>query len=406
MEVRQIKEHRIAHVIATALMLCWCSVTLRAQIAPELEKERELFLADLSTLLLGRNQPVPLDNQSFRGIVLAPPGTAISPLITAFDAQSADFQSVAQITDAISAVDKPLLVQSGIGSGSDRTISDIWETILQNSMPKPPRSPEELVTNVDVGRWLFRQPDAVDLVRGVRFDREPSDYLLRFREFESTFQLLTATEQRDDGAWRLHPRLAGFTRLQEAKAAILADWVKYGYKIEVERADYSFRQAALVEPWAAWSNAKANFDSERVLINPQRSVSRTFLFPPPFTWMTLSTWLNGSARSIQGRQIATFQIARVRINRLWFPLESLLDGSIQIDSNASAKVGLISDGTTPTLLNYPRGRLSVIPEEILIVRQIRFPVESDKTNNPLGVFAYPDTINLVGYIVRVLPKLP
>jgi hypothetical protein len=74
---------------------------------------------------------------------------------------------------------------------------------------------------------------------------------------------------------------------------------------------------------------------------------------------------------------------------------------------------VLSDGQSPNVMSYPRGTLAVIPDELLLVRRIRFhttgpgleqPTQADQ-NHPLGLYSYPDDINLLGYIVRALPRI-
>ena len=86
-------------------------------------------------------------------------------------------------------------------------------------------------------------------------------------------------------------------------------------------------------------------------------------------------------------------------------LDGLLSGRL-IFREGEGMDGLVSSGSIPTEDALPEGKMSAFVEELLLVRDIRLMSGLDQSDHPLSKFAYPDAINLVGYVVRVLPKLP
>jgi len=307
----------------------------------------------------------------------------------------------------INLYDRVMVVQDGVAHFGTRSVSDVWENVLNRTMPTT-TIPTELTEKDEVAKWLFRTTDKIDKARGIRFEREPSLYMLRYREYELLYQMLTVAATKDDGAWRLHPRLSQFTTIKEARNTIADDWVKFGYKVEVEAAQQAFKKRANAESWMVWTDAKARFEADKVAIDPNRSLQRTLLYPPPETWLTMSSWVRLITRTADGKGTIRCQFARIRIIRPWLSIDDLIDGKLRIDPSLPENRNfLLSDGTAPTLTKVPKGELSVYVEELIIVRDIKYEnVNPEKTAHPLALFAYPESTNLLGYVVRILPKSP
>jgi hypothetical protein len=393
------------------LPLCLVAVAWPAFAQPPTISSRESFVRELTSALLGTNgEPLKLDgNEGWRGVVLAPPGTALSPTVTAFDVYGYDSVSVAKVLEAISQFDSVLAVHDGIGYPGPLSVANAWERVLEQARPVASQRELELEQS-PVGTWLFRSPDKVDELRGVTYIREPSVYMLNYREYQNAFRMLVASEQRQDGTWRFNPKLMPYSSIQEAKEAVSRDWSLYGYQSEIEQALAAFAEATHAAAWREWSEAKEAFTENRIELTPYRWASVTLLFPPPSEWLNMSSWRQGVATlPIPSRRVR-FQFARVRILRPWFLVEKLLTGRLQLRESQT----VLSDGTSPTSLKYPSGELAVFPEELVLVRGIHF-VQGDENNeqpappttqHTLGGFYYADAINLLGYVVRVLPKLP
>jgi hypothetical protein len=387
-----------------------------AQPLPE-PSDRERLILELNKALLGTNDGRALylgKSEGWRGVVIAPPGTPLSAFETPFDALGHDTVSVNKLLEAASNYDRVLLVNSGIANLGAQSVAEVWEVILNNSRPSPIgggiNSPIEV---------LFKQPDEVDRARGVLYLKEPSPQVIRYTEYEMLYRMLSLSDSRGDGTWRLHPRLSSYSTIEEAKNAVLNDWLQYGYKDEVEsaRADYEERNGS--KEWRTWTRADSMYLNNRLAIDEFSSVPQTLLYPPPSEWFGMASWFSGvSSTLIKGQEIRIrFQIARVRIERPWLDLEALLSGGLHVQGHLARA---ISDGKTPDKGAYPAGVLSVFPEELLLVRNIvftrgdglaearidnpnaneRFPLITD---HPLGLFSYKEQINLLGYVVRALP---
>lgn len=365
--------------------------------------ESVVFLRQLANLILGSDSPVPLeDSRGWYGVVLAAPATALSPLVTSFDAQSRSQQNIGQLLSSISLFDYNLRVIDGVARFGERRIADVWLDIISRSRPAA-LTADNTSNRSDYVRWLFRQADAVDRARGVRFEREPSLYYERYSEYEAIYNLLTNAESKDDGAWRMHPKLTGYSSISEAKKAIVADWLKYGYKTEIEGADASFRADEGRAGWEEWTDTNARFSTERFYISQQQWIPHTYLFPPPNEWFNLATWINCVATAFDGKAVIHFQLARIQIKRPWMDVGVLIDGKLHLDAGGDL---VVSTGLAPSLTTYPDGRMSVFAEELLIVRQIKVEGQQISLEGHPLAFAYPEAVNLAGYMVRVLPKLP
>jgi hypothetical protein len=371
------------------------------------DPDRESLIRQLSNLLLGSEQPLQIDdNRGWRGVLLAPPGTPVTPIITAFDGLSGGTQSVVQLLDSIQLFDKALTVEDGLAAAGERSIGTVWEDLVERCMPTSERFLRTARSETDESKWLFKKTDRIDDARGIKFEREPSRYLNRYREFESMYQVLANAEVTGDGAWRMHPKLETFPSVRDAKDTILRDWVRYGFKTEIEAADLTFRKSEGQKQWSDWTNVRQRFQSERLYIDAKQWVPRTYLFPPASEWMSMSSWSSLKVVTTGGK-LVKFQLARIRIHRPWLALDDLLDGKLVVNSvNAKKDNYTLSSGDVPTLTKYPRGRMAVFADELLLVRQLRFEDAEAAQVHPLGRFTYPDAINLAGYVVRVLPRLP
>jgi hypothetical protein len=273
-------------------------------------------------------------------------------------------------------------------------------------MPKTP--PPTEVLDAKVAKWLYRVSDRVDQARGVQFIGEPSAAFQIYREYELLYKLLLNAKGGDNttldnqDSWRLHPRLAQFRHVDDALRSIEEDWIRFGYRREVSEAIAEFEKAAGSRAWIEWTRAKTRLETELTLVGRNTEVYRTVLSPPPAEWLRMGSWIKLTAHSAGNREIR-FQIARVQIVRPWFQVEQLLDGRIKVSD--PRVVGELFKGGKPTLTDYPGGRLSVYPTELLIVRQIRVSPGAEDALHPLTLFAKTDELQLLGYIVRYIERV-
>jgi hypothetical protein len=369
--------------------------------------ERGEFLLELTRALLSSESPKAERDGGWTGVVLSPPGQALSPVLASFDAVGSDRVNVAQALADAALFDRSLVVSDGVGNSSPFYLADSWKTVLDNSMPRKAFPRDGL--GVESQKWLFRLPDRVERARGIDFVGEPSVFFLRYREYELLYQLLANAKTSSSGildgadSWRRHPRLSKFANLENAMRSIAEDWVRFGHRAEIDKAKAELDDLVGSKEWVEWLRVKAKFDTESIDVGRTGKVYRTLLSPPPSEWLRMGSWVALSVQTLK-KETIRFQMARVRIDRPWLDMESLVSGGIKIaDDDQRSR---ISSGRVPTLTSYPPGRLSVYAVELVIVKNIQVSAGAVGSLHPLALFASPDQIQLLGYIVRVTPKLP
>ncbi len=156
----------------------------------------------------------------------------------------------------INLYDKVINVTKGVAYSTDARMSDIWAQILLASRPdfnSPARKPK---SNADY--WLFKQADNVDVARKIKFSREPSEFQLRYSEYQQLMYELKAAQISGTEAWRFHPQLASYASLpvNVALLRLADDWIKYGYKIEIDSALSKLDSEWNTSEWMDWMAAE------------------------------------------------------------------------------------------------------------------------------------------------------
>ena len=87
-------------------------------------------------------------------------------------------------------------------------------------------------------------------------------------------------------------------------------------------------------------------------------------------------------------------------------LGALLSGRIKPRRTEDSALP-VSDGAPANENAVPNGTLGAFIEELVLVREITKTggQNSVPDGHPLGNFAYPDAINILGYVVRTLPSI-
>ncbi len=365
---------------------------------------RKQFATELSGKLLGsRDLFGPADaNRGWMGVVLAPPGTSIAALSEAFNGYSGEL--IRSLTNS-TAFDQPIEVRQGFGFFTPRPISTIWSDFLKRAMP---------INNVDqnkalelqASKWLFR-PVRTKNGKGFYYSSTPSCYMTSYQNYEHLYSILVSGRGGD--LWRLEPRLKRYLTYSDAEQGVMKDWVKRGYKSQIEVATAQLDAARTSPDWSNWAAAKAAFDNNQIPVDQDTRVSQTFLFPPPAAWSEVGSWLRLES-AIPGLSPIRYQVARIKVVRPWMRIEAALDGSVRVNPQLAANSGYeLSNGTVPTFEQMPLGLMPVYIDELILVRNIHnlgSPSEIQLSSHPLASFAYPDAINLVGFVVRVLPAIP
>jgi hypothetical protein len=344
-----------------------------------------------------------LDEGGWRAVVLSTPGSPLSPTISAFDPQGFDTTSLSQLYENMTLFDKTLSVHNGLAIANERALPEVWADLLDRTLPKD-LSAEERRQAEAAASILFKRADDVDQVRHIEYLTEPSAEFRKYREFELIYKLIKKSQLQEDGSWRLHPRLSEYTSLDEAEESVLNDWLCFGRKQRIETAIADYRLRTQVERWETWTRARKRFDANRIQLDGSRWVARTFLYPPPASWISLSSWFHVK-QSVRDGIMVEFEMARVKVIRPWLSLADVLEKKLRLNSSVGSNASFeLSTGETPSFDKFPSGRLAVFAEEMLLVRNIRWsPADKIVQDHPFGMYTYPDSINLAAFIVRGWP---
>ncbi|UCI23971.1 hypothetical protein [Mesorhizobium sp. B2-8-5] len=332
----------------------------------------------------------------WRGIALAPAGASIEPLVQAYSGQPGDVFDLVVNNEVFG---RTISIENGVVFFKGTTIADAWRRILDASAPYQALLKDRTLP-VPVMQWLFRP---VTRQAKIIYTREPSRYVLRYREYEKKH--LALMRSRNDGIWKLLPGFSQYATFSDAESAISEEWIKSGYKAEVESAYSVFLQKGNPAEWNSWFIANERFKNNMEVIHINQSSPLTYLLPPPASWSTVSSWVRMVLKvpSLSGE--FRFQLARVKILRPWFDVDALLDHRIGLNVGP-ADVVVSTD--IPEEAGYAgNGILPGFVEELLLVRDIHFVGDQEQvpTDHPLAKYAYPDSINLLGYVVYTMPQI-
>ncbi len=117
----------------------------------------------------------------------------------------------------------------------------------------------------------------------------------------------------------------------------------------------------------------------------------------------MGSWMRATVRT-EDNQAISFEVTRVTVVRDWFLIDELVEKRLALSTSSNEADMIISDGAVPSLTDYPNGVLSVFPLELVLIRNISYNSSVAKTDHPLALFAHPERIQILGYIVRALPK--
>jgi hypothetical protein len=241
------------------------------------------------------------------------------------------------------------------------------------------------------------------------FSREPSRYLLRYEEYRSKVQRLLELEAND--AWKYVSPFSKYSTFRQAAEAQLHDWETSGYKREVESAQLEFGHNAQPFFYRIWSEANEKF---RFFSEPYGGGLRTYetlILPSPSSWPGLVDWKNIKYRPAGLGGEFRFQAAVVSVRRPWLDLDFLFEVNGLGRGSENARVQL-SDGSPPKFDASLSGRFTGLIGQIVLVRGVDWidqnslaPIADRPIDTVLGKFAYPQSINVLGYVVHILPKI-
>ena len=356
------------------------------------EMSRTLFGVDKGFVDIG-------SNQGQRGFLLPQIGSTIAPIVEAYSGTQG--QLTQALADTI-VFDKPITAASGIAVPSDAKLPDVWREILDESRPGFTISRDRAL-DAQTMRWLFKRNKSRNPKQ--LYSREISPYYIRYKEFQARYSLLLAAREAE--VWRSLPGFSKYKTFETAQKELLSNWFKSGYKAEIESAMWRFSSAVPFLEWEKWAAANAQFEANVIPYSEHIRLPVTRLFPPPASWSTVSIWYRGVSKAADVASEYRFQFARVQIVRPWMDLDALLSGRLKIGKSA-IDAQVVSDGAAADENKVPQGVLGAFIEEIVLVRDITKSggQNSVPDGHPLGNFAYPDAINVIGYVVRTLPAIP
>lgn len=357
--------------------------------------ERRPFLEQISQHLFGANEPEMAIDGGRKGwavLMLAPPGTSLVALSEGYNGITAD---LSRAWSNLAVLDRPVDFRNGYAVLGPRGIDVIWAGVLSEIMP-PVIAPKLRMTRSAAGRWLYACNKRPPL--------RPSKYMQAYRRYENLVRVMISG--RDSDLWRLHPDLKNYTSYGQALSASSQRWIRYGYKDQIESAIKVLETDQNTAAWRKWSTMRNAFDVNRIQVDVARSIPQTILLPQPGTWAESTIWSRASV-SATGGQRYNFHIGRVKVIRPWLDLDTLLGSSELFDTASSQTHTTLSDGASPTASSFPTGALPAVVDELILVKQVRVDAGGASTTvHPLSAFAYPESVNLLGYVVRTLPKIP
>lgn len=395
--------------IVSALLFC----SARSSLGDGASQEIVMFLQEMNRQILTEPEPQPIKKGTTgTAFYLAPAGTPVSELVTTKDRLGTSTLALAQTLSVQLDVDKVLLVNNGVAFPSQYSLPQAWQIVLSATVPPlylkstQDGTIESAAVSDDVRKVLYKTTDKIDRALGVLRLNEKSDVYQKYSGYRDMFDLLALSEGAGTDWWRIHPALKTFSSLNDAKSNILKEWTYFGYKSEVESAEASLAQEPHFARTAAWSKANDAFTTHTITTSTGDLLYDTYLFPPADSWFSMPIWTNAHVQTTDPATSIDYQFAIVRILRPWFDFDALVQGKLQFNTG-SLNVGELCDGSAPTGLKAPTGTLSVFAEQLVLVRSIRVVgPKPSVTEHPLLRFAYPDAINLLGFIVRIMPMLP
>jgi hypothetical protein len=357
------------------------------------------FQEELSTFIIG--SPVPIDQNGtglYIGVVLSPPGASWALASADFESRTGAFSASVLAKE----YNFPVSILGGVvafnrtgGYGLEST----WERLLSDSIPETVVDNQERAS-IDV---LYRPVDRVDEARELTA-REPSSKYLRYKEYESAYELLVAGESRGDkGAWQLHPRFQGYRNLESAIKGIEEEWKLFGHRDEIEMALTLNRQTEIASGQAAWKTADTLFRRHTLSLRGVRS-GLTYFFPPEPMWPSMGGWTDvGFNFGVMGSRVKC-QISRVEIRRPWLSLALVSSSNTKFRLRSGSDLGIVSDGGDFARNEFPNGIMANIVTELILVRNVG-EIETDTSLHPLARYAgrAAQEINLLGFVITSLP---
>lgn len=367
---------------------------------------RTSFLSTLSKAVLGTTEPrLEANGRVARFILLAEPGITLPQVVGVNEEAKTTLDYVVDKRAVISAYDSVLSARAGVAVVDDgRDLYQVWRDVLTGCKPTGRLIQRKTRARIAAETVLYRQADYIDKIRKISYLDEPTDQYKKYLEYRDLYSILEA-QTNADFAWRLMQTFDRFKTLKDAKAGILAEWIRFGFKEQMENALQTIHDDPDSIRWHDWASALAAWEAHATPVTISESFGRTYLYPQPELWASMAAWRFLRAPEDGPLKGFSFQWARVKIYRPWMRFDDLVSGKIDYHSADPP----LSTGTLEYPHSFPRGTLPMIASELILVRNIRIPASASVGSDafdPLTQFAFPDAVNLLGYIVDALLPRP
>ncbi|MEO1527428.1 MAG: hypothetical protein AAFX06_18515 [Planctomycetota bacterium] len=352
-----------------------CIFMLACWVQPQ-QGEPQVFttlIRDVNSTLLGSELPVKTELGSI--------GFALATGIPSLEDHATETPSCHSYSLG-SGLDRPLIVENGHAAfnGFEESLASHWKEVVLAARSESPKS---------IGSaWLDRPARRTEIAAGVELNAMPSHYLVKFSNFEKRIELLQRCRANGNELWRLIPSLKGYLTFDEALRSERENWELFGWRSEIQG------------EFEAISQARYLHRPTRLLRESIDGDLTTYYSPLPETWSNMANWIPVQTR-IGGRQVE-FEISRVRVIRPWFNVSLLYDGRVFLDESLLDRPDVpLSRGEETTLLTFPTGKIGTYIEEIILLRR-----SSRGGAVPPELYSHSNVVNVLGFVVRGLPKLP
>lgn len=345
------------------------------------------------------------NDQGWHSFAVSPFGSSTESLVEAY---SQIDQSLAYSVARNATIDATVTIDQGVVSFSGKSLPSAWADIIDATRPTTALQRDRRLSSESL-RWLFRPTGNRDRNGDRIYSREPSRYLQRYKLFFS--QYVRLQELQDNEAWRYVKPFSEFESYSQAMDAVLNNWETSGYKREVESARYEFNTNARPFAYRRWSEANEKFRFFSKPFGGGLRVYDTLVLPSPVSWPGLVEWKNVRYQPDSYDGEFRFQIAIVDVERPWMDLDYIFDFSA-IEAERYDVISELTEGTVPTFSAALEGNFVGYIDQIVIVRGIDWidpstlePLTQRPFDTVLGKFSYPQSINVLGFVVHVLPDM-
>ena len=343
------------------------------------------------------------NGRGWRTFAISPFGSSTESLVEAYTEVD---QRFAYSAAREATVDSVVSINDGVVVFAEESLPSMWKAVLDYSRPRGAIRADRLLSSPTL-RWLFRPTGRFSKTGDRIYSREPSRFLIRYNQYKADY--IRLLELRGNDAWQYVSPFSQHSSFQQALDAHLHAWETSGYKREIESAQLEFGFNAQPFVYRRWSEANEKFDYFSESFGGGISSYETLILPSPASWPGLFDWKNVRYKSDTLECEFRFQLFVVDVSRPWLDVDFLFElNDIDVDE---ASVSL-NEGIEPVFGSRLSGRFTGLIDQIVLVRGIDWinpanlqPCDNKPVHSVLGRVAYPQAINVLGYIVHIMPKI-